>query len=594
MDLIARKRIYNESQLNLPKYEDGLSQRMDSVYGRREDGTAIIDGYRSPWVSRMIGKTTPNIPSLPTQLPYKPIDTFTPSDFARNNIQAVSKQLNKFDIPDPDSEGFARDNIQGTLKDLENKKAATMEKLGNVANVAGSAIQGGINMIQDFNSYKAKYSSEDLNSRYGTTNTKVGDEDIQLQNLANEDEIISEQRKENRSKRLASVGKGAATGASIGSAFGPIGTGVGAVVGGIGGFVSGLFGSSDAEEEQRKELERQRQAAIAHNDFRTGVAKTRTLNNDYVLRHGDTNNQRIFADGKLPVLDSAFGMISGKPNARVDKGEWIINTVTGDAHKVNRGQGDNALAYIRPEDTILSKKRGAADYFEETGDLEGAMMMNKKQYSCGKMPKYGLGKPNDYILNAAAHGLGGLIGLQQYLQAKNSDVYKPNTYVRNPYANRGLGILGSLRINPYPIMNQLRAAEARGNYALNNSGGLSGSQKYLGRIANVRNTQQSIADAMMKMQEQNNAYKSQYGNLLLTTGAQEAANMMNAMRADNDVYMRSHAARQQGMETGIYNMQNNLLSWLANYNKLNQFNRTMAVYQGNQDLERQKIKALFG
>jgi hypothetical protein len=33
-------------------------------------------------------------------------------------------------------------------------------------------------MIQDFNSYKAKYSSEDLNSRYGTTNTKVGDEDI--------------------------------------------------------------------------------------------------------------------------------------------------------------------------------------------------------------------------------------------------------------------------------------------------------------------------------------------------------------------------------------------------------------------------------
>ena len=99
---------------------------------------------------------------------------------------------------------------------------------------------------------------------------------------------------------------------------------------------------------------------------------------------------------------------------------------------------------------------------------------------------------------------------------------------------------------------------------------------------------------MMKIQEQNNAYKSQYGNLLLTTGAQEAANRMNAMRADNDVYMRSHAARQQGMETGVYNMQNNLLSWLANYNKLNQFDRTMAMYQGNQNLERQKIKALFG
>ena len=574
MDLIARKNINNTHpywniddniQTN-PWTPDisGLSQRMGNVYNVAHDpGNQGINLSHTPF-------------QAPTTLPYKDIPKLSDASY--------------FAYADPDDQATQNriDNVKAA------KKAATMEKLGNVANIAGTAIQGGINMIQDFNSYGAKYSKNDLDAKSGTTNTKVGDEDIQLQNLADEDEIMSEQRKENRSKRWASVGKGAATGASIGSVLGPIGTGIGAVVGGIGGFVSGLFGSSDAEEEQRKELERQRQAAIAHNDFRTGVAKTRTLNNDYVLRHGDTSNQRIFADGKLPVLDSAFGMISGKPNARVDKGEWIINTMTGDAHKVNRGQGDNALAYIRPEDAILSKKRGAADYFEETGDLEGAMMMNKKQYSCGKMPKYGLGKPSDYVLNAAAHGLGGLIGLQQYLQAKNSDVYKPNTYVRNPYANRGLGILGSLRINPYPIMNQLRAGEARGNYALNNSGGLSGSQKYLGKIANVRNTQQSIADAMMKIQEQNNAYKSQYGNSLLTIGAQEAANMMNTMRADNDIYMRSHAARQQGMETGVYNMQNNLLSWLANYNKLNQFDRTMAMYQGNQNLERQKIKALFG
>lgn len=570
MDLIARKNINNthpywnidDNTNTVPWMPDtsGLSQRMNDL------NNSVIDPRRT--AANITG--TPF--QAPTTLPYKDIPKLSDASY--------------FAYADPDDQATQNriDNVKAA------KKAATMEKLGNVANIAGTAIQGGINMVQDFNSYGAKYSKNDLDAKVGTTNTKVGDEDIQLQNLANEDEIMDEQRKENRSKRWASVGKGAATGASIGSALGPIGTGIGAVVGGIGGFVSGLFGSSDAEEEQRKELERQRQAAIAHNDFRTGVAKTRTLNNDYVLRHGDTSNQRIFADGKLPVLDSAFGMISGKPNARVDKGEWIINTMTGDAHKVNRGQGDNALAYIRPEDTILSKKRGAADYFEETGDLEGAMMMNKKQYSCGKMPKYGLGKPNDYILNAAAHGLGGLIGLQQYLQAKNSDVYKPNTYVRNPYANRGLGILGSLRINPYPIMNQLRAAEARGNYALNNSGGLSGSQKYLGRIANVRNTQQSIADAMMKKYEMDNALMSQYGNALINVGAQEANNMMTAKRADADVYMRSNAAKLNRMDMGMYNTYNSMLSWLKNYDKLNQFNRTMANYQTDQAIEFEKLK----
>lgn len=522
----------------------------------------------------------------------------------RKNINNTHPYLPYKDIPelsDASYFAYADPDNQATQNRIDNikaaKKAATMEKLGNVANVAGTAIQGGVNMIQDFNSYKAKYSSEDLNSRYGTTNTKVGDEDVQLQNLANEDEIMSEQIKENRSKKWQSVGKGAATGASIGSVFGPIGTGVGSVVGGIGGFVSGLFGSSDAEEEQRKELERQRQAAIAHNDFRTGVAKTRTLNNDYVLRHGDTSNQRIFADGKQPN-----GLVQpGEKIQRVNDYGQVINQITVPG---NPAWGDVIPVRLGNKDAVISKKYGLADQadIDPNGALyrqgilkkSGMMKDDMKEHKCGKMPKYKLGKSSDYILNAAAHGLGGLIGLQQYLQAKNSDVYKPNTYVRNPYANRGLGILGSLRINPYPIMNQLRAAEARGNYALNNSGGLSGSQKYLGRIANVRNTQQSIADVMLKKQEMDNALMSQYGNALINVGAQEANNMMTAKRADADVYMRSNAAKLNRMDTGIYNTYNSALSWLKNYDKLNQFNRTMALYQGNQDLERQKIKALFG
>ena len=190
------------------------------------------------------------------------------------------------------------------------------------------------------------------------------------------------------------------------------------------------------------------------------------------------------------------------------------------------------------------------------------------------------------VMNAAVHGLGALMGYDQYMQAKKDTPYRPNTYVDNPYEGRALDILAGLNINQYPIMNQLRNAEARSNYALNNSGGLSGSQKYLGRIANTRNTQASIADALMKIQEQNNAYKAQYGNALMQAGAQSAANRMNALRADNDVYMRSAAARQQGMQTGLYNIQNNLQSWLANMFKYNQFKDTLGLYQ--QDLNNRR------
>jgi hypothetical protein len=166
---------------------------------------------------------------------------------------------------------------------------------------------------------------------------------------------MSEQRKENRSKRLASVGKGAATGASIGSVFGPIGTGVGAVVGGIGGFVSGLFGSSDAEEEQRKELERYNQAVIAHRDFRIGVAKTKTLNNDYVLRHGDTSNQRIFAaDGKQPN-----GLVQpGEKIQRVNDYGQVINQITVPG---NPAWGDVIPVRLGDKDAVISNKYGLAD-----------------------------------------------------------------------------------------------------------------------------------------------------------------------------------------------------------------------------------------
>jgi len=203
----------------------------------------------------------------------------------------------------------------------------------------------------------------------------------------------------------------------------------------------------------------------------------------------------------------------------------------------------------------------------------------KGEYKCGKMPKYLDGYQAS---NIATHGLGALAGLYQYLQAKNDTPYRPNTYVANPYEGKALDILAGLNINQYPIMSQLRNAEARSNYALNKSGGLSGSQKYLGRIANTRNTQASIADALMKIQEQNNAYKAQYGNALMQAGAQSAANRMNALRADNDVYMRSAAARQQGMQTGLYNMQNSLQSWLANMFKYNQFKDTLGLYRDDQ------------
>jgi hypothetical protein len=44
--------------------------------------------------------------------------------------------------------------------------------------------------------------------------------------------------------------------------------------------------------------------------------------------------------------------------------------------------------------------------------------------------------------------------------------------VSNPYELEALSTLAGLRINPYPIMQQLRSAESRTNNAIDRSGGL--------------------------------------------------------------------------------------------------------------------------
>ena len=84
--------------------------------------------------------------------------------------------------------------------------------------------------------------------------------------------------------------------------------------------------------------------------------------------------------------------------------------------------------------------------------------------------------------------------------ARRNTPYRPNTYVDNPYEIDALSTLAGLRMNPYPIMQQLRSAETRTNRAIDRSGGLSAGQRSLGRISALYGTQQNIANTLANMQ----------------------------------------------------------------------------------------------
>jgi hypothetical protein len=159
-------------------------------------------------------------------------------------------------------------------------------------------------------------------------------------------------------------------------------------------------------------------------------------------------------------------------NARTDGDELIIDTLTGAvAQNPSSKHTDSYNSYIRPQDMIIPGK-------QSKGLLKALGFKN------GRLPGFANGRWDNFATSLAS----GVAGLSQYLQAMNDTPYKPNTYASNPYEKKALNDLYGLRANVYPILPSIYDAQAKGMYAIANSGGLSGGQRTLARLAATSGT----------------------------------------------------------------------------------------------------------
>jgi hypothetical protein len=209
----------------------------------------------------------------------------------------------------------------------------------------------------------------------------------------------------------------------------------------------------------------------------------------FIKQHGDTRSLQLYKDGTLPKfrlgVASSEGKITAEQDSWVSPGEGIVGE-----HSVYEVPGkpnkkDNIPAHLGG-DGVLSYE--AMKYFKQTGDLEGAFMfdVNKRnnKYCNGKLPKYSGGDtPYHTPVNIANLGL----ALGQYISAAGQPIKKPNTYVRNQGLDTGLRELGSLRVSSYPILPELYNQYGKSMYAISNTGGMSGGQKTLARLAALNN-----------------------------------------------------------------------------------------------------------
>ena len=179
-------------------------------------------------------------------------------------------------------------------------------------------------------------------------------------------------------------------------------------------------------------------------------------------------------------------------------------------------------------------------------------------------------------------------GAAQYSWWKRNPIQYHSTYAGNPYERRILQQLASQRYNPYPELRSNQDAERRAAYSNEQSGALSGAQRYLGRIALGLGSQENNAKVLQNAQNQNINLRNTYANAMSTLGAQEAQRRMQANVHDWDDFQAAHGRKVKGIETGMYNMVNALQNWYANEFKYNSWRDSVALYKEELDDNQRK------
>lgn len=405
----------------------------------------------------------------------------------------------------------------------------------------GSWLGGGV--LEGLNSKK---SADQLLVDAGTGSSSIGGISYQTQNEVSSGKVMSDYDRSTATDFLTNPARG----------------------------ITKLF-SRDSQEEQVRQAQA---TAYRINQYNRDSALSEHLAQLQGLKYGDTKSQTLSAANGKQV------------NAKVSNGELVGNFDENYVYKVpgKPNNKDTKYTYLKPSDFVISNKYGLSKLAQKTGDYAGVLNLQNilmNGYKCGKLPRYNEGWLGNFIPNA----ISGLASLDQIINAGRQKPYKPNTYVGNRYANNALSTLAGLRVNPYNIYPSIYNVYDRTVSGIDRSGGLSSGQRAASKIAAMSQTQANMANMLTNNQIQNNAYKSNWAEKALATGAQDAQARMAAKQFDENYFAKSHAARQQGLQMGLYNLINSVQNYYANDFKRRQFNETMNLYRSQNQLDWERL-----
>ena len=183
------------------------------------------------------------------------------------------------------------------------------------------------------------------------------------------------------------------------------------------------------------------------------------------------------------------------------------------------------------------------------------------------------------------------MGLAQLAHWGTNPIQYHSTYAANPYGTRALNELNQLRYNPYPDIQASSDAERRAAYANSQAGGMTGGQRYMGRIGLGIGAMRNAANVYSNAQQQNNNYRTQYANALLHEGNSIASRRQNANQHDWSDYVAAHGAKTRGIEQAGANIVGAINGAFQNEFKYRTWQDTLDMYRQQQQLDREKLEA---
>ena len=298
---------------------------------------------------------------------------------------------------------------------------------------------------------------------------------------------------------------------------------------------------------------------------------------DYIgYLHGKTPGLMSFADQVAPIT-ARVQMLNSliKDNKHPE-----LSSLSKITKQINTNEVDKVRKPLMNQMKEITDRQAYQHDMKDKYNAYMASLNNKyncgkNKYNCGKS-KYADGK-EDLML-----GLGRLIpSVIESGELLNWVKNKPkgsNVYASNPYSTAALQKLSQLKYSPYNELRASQNAERRAAYALNQSGGLTGSQKYLGKVASGIAGMKEDADIYRNAQLQNDKYSQNWAEAALQAGEQQAQRRQAANQYDYETYARAQGARTKGIETHLAGLSALAQKSIADRIKKNQFDTIVGLY----------------